>query len=124
MITVTTPYNNTHVSESHVSMTGNELVCDYPLFFLSEFANTGTARFIGNKVTRDMSRATNYTTPRGQLYYTGQPGNFNNINSMKLICCDNIFDNISYNSTMYNDIVRISNIEYIHTNNIFDDFIE
>ena len=111
------------VNECHVSLVNNDIVSDYQSFFLSEFADAGTAIFMGNRVYRDLSRVTNYTVPRGHIYYTGAAGSTNNT-SMRFICCDNVFDNILYSSSMYSDLERITNIKKIHKNNIFADLIE
>ena len=107
--------------ESYLFMTNNEIISDYPIFFLEEFANTGTAIFKGNRVYRDLSRVLYFTTPYGHIYYTGNSGSGNNIQSMKLICCNNIFDNMPQNS-MYTYLQ--SSIKNIHKNNIFSDMTE
>lgn len=101
-----------NVQECHEIMSDNEIVCDYPIFFLQEFANTGTAIFVGNRVYRDLSRVPRFTTAYGHIYYTAG----NNTHSMKLICCDNIFDNLS-NSSMYSYLD--SSMRTIHKNNVF-----
>lgn len=110
----------THVNiiESHEIMTNNEIICDYPIFFLEEFANIGTAIFTGNRVYRDLTRATYFTTPFGHIYYTGASGSGNNIQSMKLICCNNIFDNLM-RINMYSYIQNSMSV--IHKNNYFTD---
>ena len=63
-----------NILESHVFMINNEIICDYPIFFLEEFADTGTAVFTGNRVVRDLSRAIFFTTAFGHIYYTGSQG--------------------------------------------------
>ena len=110
-----------NVLECYEFMSDNEIVCDYPIFFLEEFANIGTAIFIGNRVYRDLSRVPRFTTAYGHIYYTGVSGSGNNIQSMKLICCDNIFDNIS-NSSMYSYLQ--SAMRTIHKNNVFVNIYE
>ena len=107
--------------ESYIFMTNNEIICDYPIFFLEEFANTGAAIFKGNRVYRDLSRVIYFTTSFGHIYYTSNPGSNNNIQSMKLICCDNIFDNMPLN-TMYTHLQ--TSMRNIHKNNIFSDLTE
>ena len=112
------------VNESHVSLIGNELICDYPLFLLSEFANSGTVIFVGNRVYRDMTRVTSYTVPRGQIFYTSHPYADSNITSLHFICCQNAFENLQYTSSMYYDLQCVSTIKAIHENNTFADYIE
>lgn len=112
------------VNESHVSLTDNELICEYQLFLVCEFANSGTVIFEGNRVHRDMSRVPTYTVPRGQIFYTGNTNSNNNITSLQFICCGNIFDNVQYSSSMYCDFPKISTIRAIHQNNIFVDSVE
>lgn len=113
-----------NVDESHVSLIGNELVCEYQLFLVCEFADSGTVIFEGNRVHRDMSRVPTYTVPLGQIFYTGKTNGDNDIPSMQFICCGNIFDNLHYSSLMYNDFLKLSTIRAIHENNIFVDTVE
>ena len=114
--------NHNHIVESHEFMVNNEIIADYPVFFLQEFANNGTAVFTGNRVYRDMTRVTHYSSAYGHIYYTGNTGSGNNIQSMKFICCDNIFENTDNTQSMYEYIQ--SNIIIVHKNNIFDDTLE
>ena len=108
--------------ESHVFMKDNEIIADYPVFFLQEFANIGTVVFIGNRVYRDLTRATFFTTPYGHIYYTGTSGSENNIVSMKLICCDNVFDNL--NAQYMYSYLQNGTMRTVHKNNIFADMFE
>lgn len=110
-----------NIIESHAVMTNNEIICDYPIFFLEEFANTGTAIFTGNRVYRDLTRVTRFTTPFGHIYYTGTSDSSNNIQSMKLISCNNIFDNLLL-TNMYSYLQ--TSIRNIHKNNVFIDLYE
>lgn len=110
------------VTESHVSLIGNEIISDYTLFLISEFANSGTVIFIGNRVHRELSRVNNEA--KGQIFYTGNNNATTNITSLKFICSQNIFDNLLYASSMYNDFNKVSSIDVIHENNIFADTIE
>lgn len=115
---------HTNILEGHEFMINNEIICDYPVFFLEEFANTGNVIFVGNRVYRDLSRVTHYPTVYGHIFYTGSYGN--NIQSMKLVCCDNIFDNLITNG-MYEHLQSqhmLSVAKYAHTNNIFSNHIE
>ena len=114
----------THINilECHDSMLSNEIIADYPIFFLEEFANTGTAQFIGNRVYRDISRATYFTTPWGHIYYTGTTGSNNNIQSMRLVSCDNVFDNLMMQN-MYS-YLQSGTMRTIHKSNVFADLYE
>lgn len=119
-------YGNTRMSynyviESHVSLIGNEFISDYQLFLISEYANTGTVVFTGNRVYREMSRNTNYSVPKGQIFYTGKDDSTSNIDSMGFVCCDNIFENLIYSGSMYYDFQKVSAIKVIHKDNIFSD---
>lgn len=115
----------TNIDESHVSLIGNELVCDYQLFLLCEFANSGTVIFEGNRVYRDMNRVTTYTTPKGQMFYTSTNTAQTNITSMKVVCCNNIFENLIYDSSlMYGDFQKVSLIQLKHSNNVFANHVE
>jgi hypothetical protein len=82
--------------------------------------------FTENRVYRDMSRVTYFQNPEGIIYYTGNNNNNNNnIVSMKLICCNNVFDNLNFsNAIMYAYVDNIDNISTIHDNNIFADTVE
>lgn len=115
-----------NVASSHVWFSGNNIISDYPIIFLSEFADSGTAVFTENRVYRDMSRVTYFQNPEGIIYYTGNNNNNNNnIVSMKLICCNNVFDNLNFsNAIMYAYVDNIDNISTIHDNNIFADTVE
>ncbi len=115
-----------NVAESHVSLIGNELICDYTLFLLSEFADRGTVIFTGNRVHRDRTRVQCNTDLHCQLFYTANPNdNDTNITSLHLICCNNTFDNVVFNSSsMYYDFPWISTIKAIHANNTFADYVE
>lgn len=115
-------YNN--LEESHVTLIGNEFISDYQLFLISEYANTGTVVFTGNRVYREMSRNTCYTVPKGQIFYTGKNDSSSNINSMSFVCCDNIFENLIYSGSMYYDFQKVSAIKALHKDNIFSDTIE
>ena len=103
--------------ESHELMIGNEIISDYPIFFDSGFAKKGTAIFTNNRVYRDLTRVTRFTTPYGHIYY----GQDYDIVSVKLVCCDNIFDNLNQNA-MYSYLH--TNIRIKHANNVFTDLIE
>lgn len=112
-------YSN--VTSSHVWFSGNNIISDYPIIFLSEFADSGTAVFSENRVYRDLSRVTYFTNPYGHIYYTGSNNNNNNIVSMRLICCNNVFDNLN----IYNMYAFLQNsMTAIHRNNIFADTVE
>ena len=112
-------YSN--VTSSHVWFSGNNIISDYPIIFLSEFADSGTAVFSENGVYRDLSRVTYFTNPYGHIYYTGSNNNNNNIVSMRLICCNNVFDNLN----IYNMYAFLQNsMTAIHRNNIFADTVE
>lgn len=110
-----------NVTESHLFIVNNEFISDYPIFYLEEFAITGTAMFTGNRVYRDLTRVGYYTTPQGHIYYTGSPGSNNN-QSIKFIICDNVFDNI-IGSTMYS-FLQSSPIQVIHKDNLFSATVE
>lgn len=105
--------------ESHHMITNNDIISDYPLFFLEEFANTGTVIFTSNRVYRDLSRVDHYTDAFGYIYYTGNSGS--NIQSMKLVCCDNIF-NFLKTTSMYS--LLQSSIMNVHKNNVFVNQVE
>ncbi len=115
-------YNN--VDESHVTLIGNEFICDYQLLLVSEFADTGTVVFTSNRILRDLSRVLFYTEPKGQLFYTGKTNSTSNITSMKFICCNNIFENLIYSSLLYNNFQIVSTLKAIHKNNLFVDLTE
>lgn len=112
------------VVESHVSLIGNEFICDYQLLLVSEFANQGTVVFNGNRVYRDITRVTYYTNPKGQIFYTGKTNSTSNIQSMRFVCCGNIFDNLLYSTVMFNNFQIVDNIRAIHSNNIFADYYD
>ena len=115
---------HTNILESHEFMIDNDIICDYPVFFLEEFANTGNVFFVGNRVYRDLSRVSHYLSVYGHIYYTGSCGN--KIQSMQLVCCDNIFENL-ITSGMYEHLQSrhmLSVAKYAHTNNIFSNHIE
>lgn len=113
-------YNN--VDESHVSLIGNELICEYKRFLLSGFAASGTVIFVNNRVYRDLTRVpTINMDPDGQLF--SNTAN-TTITSLQFICCQNAFENLQYNSSMYSGLQNNSSIKLIHTNNTFVDYIE
>lgn len=113
-----------NVDECHVSLIGNELISDYQLFLISEFAKTGTVIFNGNRVFRDLSIVGNYSTPKCQIFYTGTTDSDTNIESLQFMCCNNIFENVIYASLTYHDLQVLSSIVSIHKNNIFADIVE
>lgn len=110
-----------NIAESYEFMHNNEIICDYPIFFIEEFADSGTAIFTANRVYRDLSRATYFTSPKGHIYYTDTSGSDNNIQSMRLICCDNVFDNLLI-SGMYSYLQ--TKMRTVHKNNVFADQYE
>jgi len=111
-----------YILESYEFMINNEIIADYPVFFAQELANNGTVVFTGNRVYRDVTRVTHYSSAYGHIYYTGHTGSSNNIQSMKFICCNNIFENTDNTQAMYEYLQ--SNIKIVHKNNIFDDILE
>ena len=114
--------NYSNVAESHVSLIGNELICDYKRFLLSGFAASGTVIFVNNHVYRDLTRVpTNNMIPDAQLF--SNTANIT-ITSLQFICCQNSFENLQYNSSMYSGLQNNSSIKFIHTNNTFADYIE
>ena len=116
-----TRINHLNILESHEFMVNNEIIADYPIFFVQEFADKGTAVFTGNRVYRDDTRVPHFSA-YGHIYYTGHTGSSNNIQSMKFICCNNIFENTDNTQTMYEYIQ--SNIKIVHKNNIFGNTLE
>jgi hypothetical protein len=111
-----------NILESHEIVVNNEILSDYPIFFLQEFADSGMAVFSGNTVHRDLSRVLYYTSPDGIIYYTDAMGLDNNIQSMSLICCNNIFDNVNI-GTMY-DYLQSNTMTTVHKKNVFADTYE
>lgn len=116
-----TRINHLNILESHEFMINNEIIADYPVFFAQELANNGTVVFTGNSVYRDDTRVPHFSA-YGHIYYTGHTGSSNNIQSMKFICCDNIFENTDNTQAMYEYLQ--SNIKIVHKNNIFDNILE
>ena len=113
-----------NVDECHVLLIGNEFISDYQLFLISEFADKGTVIFNGNRINRDLSRVSNYSTPKCQIFYTGTTDANTNINSLKFMCCNNVFENVIYATLTYHDLQVLSSIESIHKDNIFADLVE
>ena len=118
-----------NVFESHISLIGNEMICEYPLFLISEFAKSLTVNFIGNQVHRDLSRVPN-SLPKCMVFYTSHT-NYDDsvIDSLKFICSQNIFDNVQKTTSIYNDFIKINSKidvdhDVIHTDNIFVDSSE
>ena len=59
-----------------------------------------------------------------QIFYTGKTNSTSNIQSMRFVCCGNIFDNLLYSSSIFNNFQIVDNIRAIHSNNIFADYYD
>ena len=125
--------NNVYESfcESHLFMTDNDIISDYPIIFLKEFADVGTALFSGNRVYRDMSRVSSSSNEFGFILHSDISEQDSNITSMKLVCCENMFENLFFHNgntstSIYSEIARLSasRIKAVHSDNIFKDQVE
>lgn len=118
-------------TKSHLFLSDNDLICDYPIIFMNEFADSGTAMFTRNRIYRDLSRVPSETNASGLIFFSSLSEQESNISSMKLDCCDNIFENLHfYNgnslTSIYSDLTRLTNIRINakHSDNIFKDYVE
>jgi len=105
------------VKEAHIIMRDSELHSEYPIFFLEEFADQGSAFFRGNLVCRESRLSGDLS--KGYFIYTGSSAS--NVTSARFICEGNVFHNIA-KTNVYPSLP--STVTCVHKNNIFKDTTE